>query len=109
MISQEILFANQVATLQSYPDELPALLYPTSEVVVEQSLNHLYFVNLIVQTGLPVYICHMFAESQDSLHYLQVIAGCNMKFRVFHLTCEENKFHISCEPQNTYYSEVKTL
>ena len=37
MIKSEIFHAIWVARLQSYPDEMPARLYPTSQLTAEQS------------------------------------------------------------------------
>ena len=57
---------------------------------------------MLVQTGLPIYICHISADNHESFHFLQVIARCDLKFLVFHLTCEDNEFHIICKTQNTH-------
>ena len=62
-----------------FPDEMPARLHPTLQFTAEKSSIYSFFVDMLVRTGLPIYICHIFAESDNSFHFLQIIARCHQK------------------------------
>ena len=79
LIQSEISSANRMARLQCYPDEMPVRLYPTSQFTAEQLPFYSFFVNMLVQTGLPIFICHTFAGSANSVHFLQVIAAMRVE------------------------------
>ena len=109
MVQTEIYYANQMAKHQKYPDEKPVQLFPTTQFTAEQLPIYSLFKDMLVRTGLPVYICHILAESHDTFHRVQVIARCELKFRVFHLTCDLGKYSFTCSTQNTYDPEIKLL
>ena len=46
---------------------------------------------------------------QTLFTFCKLLLRCELKICVFHLTCENNEYHITCPTQNTYDLGIKNL